>query len=229
MNTLELKYAEFKSYKPDETDDLIIKGYPATFNTEDSLGLTMHPELKKKVLTRDIIHEGAFIKTLTERKSKVLLCLNHKTDNPIGKILELKEDSVGLYLEGMISNSEVEVKTKIREEVYNDMSIQFLVTKATMEQKNDGTWIRHIYEMKLRECSVVSEGRHPDSKITERKSIDEALLIIENIYKDEKDENKRYKLLELKSLIEGEPEEPLIPEEPKKEEVKSLFSNFQFE
>lgn len=229
MNNLELKYAEFKSYKQDESDDLIIKGYAATFNTEDSLGITMHPELKKKVLTRDIIHQGAFAKTLTERKSKVLLCLNHKTDNPIGKILELKEDNVGLYLEGMISNAEIEVKTKIREEVYNDMSIQFLVTKATMEQKNDGTWIRHIYEMKLRECSVVSEGRHPDSKITERKSIDDALSIIENIYKEEKNEEKRYKLLELKSLIEGEPIESLIPEEPIVTERKSLFSKFEIE
>ena len=148
----------------------------------------------------------------------------------IGKILELKEDETGLFIEARISDSEIELKTKVREEIFKDMSIGYIVTKAKMEQKNDGTWIRHIYEVKLYECSIVTESRHPDTHITEKKQIENALGIIDTIYKEEKNEEKRYKLLQLKSLIEGEPdEEPLIAEEPIKKEIKSIFDKIEFE
>ena len=51
------------------------------------------------------------------------------------KLLEIKEDENGLWIDSRISDSEIELKTKIREEIYNELSIPYVVVKCTMEQK----------------------------------------------------------------------------------------------
>ncbi|MFZ4798263.1 MAG: HK97 family phage prohead protease [Bacteroidia bacterium] len=228
MNKLENKYAEFKFANEEGTDELVIKGYPAIFETEDALNPSLHPELKKYVLAKDIIHTGAFTKTLLERKDRIAFCRNHDRMNPIAKIIELKEDATGLLVEARISDSEVETKMKIREEILSEMSIGYIVTKAQMEQKNDGTWIRHIYEVKLYECSIVTESRHADTKITEKKNLEDALTLVDKLIINEKNEEKKYSLLQLKSLIDDEPGQPLETEKPI-EDKKSMFANFVFE
>ena len=224
---LERKYFELKGFSPDDnTEELKISGYPAIFNKEDALNPSYHPELKKFVLAKDIMYPGCFEKTLSERKSRVALCRNHNMENPVGKIIELKEDETGLSLEARISDSEIELKTKIREEILKEMSFGYIVTKAKMESKDDGTWIRHIYEVKLYECSIVTNGRHEDAKITEVKS--DVFDILNAMISKENNEEKKYQLLQIKSLINDEPIRSLETEEPINadfSEIKNLFKN----
>ena len=90
------------------------------------------------------------------------------------------------------------------------MSIGYVVTKVSFEKKDDGTLIRHIWEVKLYEYSIVTLGRQDMAKVTELKSAQFVEDIITSLIKEEKNEEKRYKLMQIKSLIDGEPRESLI-------------------
>lgn len=228
MKNLEYKNFEIKQVTFKENEELVIGGYASKFNEKDALNPSWHPELKKYVLAEDIMHSGAFTKTIAERKNRIATCKNHDINNPVGKLLEIKEDETGLWIESRISDSELELKTKIREEIYNELSIGYVVVKCTMEQKQDGTYVRHIYEVKLYEVSIVTIGRHGDTKITERKNLQDITALIDNIIDKEKNEEKKYQLLQLKSLITDEPDIPLAPVEPKKEKAIIDFDKITF-
>lgn len=230
MKKLETKSFEIKSLGYDEsTNELIVDGYAAIFNKEDELNPSWHPELKKFVLAKDIIHKGAFAKTLLERKNRIKFCRNHNLENPIGKPIEIKEDEIGLFTSSRVSDAEDDLKTKIREEIFTEMSIGYYVTKCEMKLMQDSTYIREIYEMQLVEYSVVTLGRHEDAKLTELKADSDAIKIIESLILKEKNEEKKFQLLQLQSLIDGEPIISLIQEKPIKEEKKSLnLSKFKF-
>lgn len=206
MKKLENKFFEIKGIDFNtENNELIVKGHAAMFGNEDALQLTWCPEIGDLVKASDVLEKGCFKKTLGERKERVAFCVNHNMHEPIGKILELKEDNEGLYFEARISDAEPEIKTKIREEIYSEMSFGFQVISAVFEKKKDGTYIRRVKEVKLYELSVVTLGRNDKAKITEFKGVETANTIIDNLYKLEKDEEKKYQLLQLKSLFEDEP------------------------
>lgn len=213
----------------DSTNELEIKAHAAIFDVEDALGLSYNPEIDRWVEAKDIIHKGAFTKTIEERKSRIKFCKNHELSDPVGVTLDIKEDEVGLFTESKFSAAEKDLQTKVREGIFNEMSIGYVATKVSFEKKEDGTLIRHIWEVKLYEYSIVTLARHEGAKISEMKSEQLISETIDKIISEEKNEEKRYKLLQLKSLIEGEPEEPLILKEPIKEEVKSVFSVFEIE
>ena len=230
-NKLEYKSFEIKSENlnyNEEKRELEIKAYASIFDVEDELGLSWHPELKDWVYARDIVHKGAFNKSISERKSRIKFCKNHNLSDPVGMPIDIYEDEVGLYTESKFSAAEKDLQTKVREGIFNEMSIGYVVTKVTFEQKNDGTYIRHIWEVKLYEYSIVTLGRNENAKVTELKSAQEVDEIIESLIKEEKNEEKRYKLMQIRSLIEGEPIESLIQQEPTKRESKSIFANIEF-
>lgn len=213
----------------DSTNELEIKAYAAIFDVEDALGLSYNPEIDRWVEAKDVIHKGAFTKTIIESKQRIKFCKNHDLSDPVGIPIDIIEDEVGLFTESKFSAAEKDLQTKVREGIFNEMSIGYVVTKVSFEKKDDGTLIRHIWEVKLYEYSIVTLARHKGAKITEMKSEQLISEIVDKLISEEKNEEKRYKLLQLKSLIEGEPEEPLIPKEPIKEEVKSVFSVFEIE
>jgi HK97 family phage prohead protease len=228
MKKLEYKNFEIKSLSHDEsTNELIVDGYAAIFNKEDSLSLSWHPEMKKFVLAKDIIHNGSFEKTLSERKSRIKFCRNHNTENPVGKPLEIKEDETGLFTSTRISDAEDDLKIKIREGIFNEMSIGYSVVKCTFTLLDDGTYVRDIYELQLYEYSIVTLGRHEDAKLTELKNLSGASEIIKSMLLNEKNEEKKFQLLQLQSLIDGEPDTPLIQQEPNEGKVLN-FSKYKF-
>ncbi|GHU26728.1 hypothetical protein FACS1894152_1920 [Bacilli bacterium] len=63
-------------------------GYASVFNTEDSQG--------------DIILNGAFHRTLKNNNENIKLLLQHDRNSIIGETILLREDVVGLYVEGRI-------------------------------------------------------------------------------------------------------------------------------
>lgn len=232
MGELEYKSFELKSVDFNtETKEMIVKGYAATFGNQDSPQMTYNRELGEYVLATDTISQGAFSKTISERKSRIAFCKNHNLDNPKAKILELKEDAKGLYFEARISDSEPELKTKIAEKIFEELSIGFTTVNVSWEKKMDGTYLRKLVEIKLYEISIVTVARDENSKLTgvEMKSEEIKGLadFLEELLKTEKTESKKYKLLQLKSLLTFEPVTPLEKvEEPKKEVID--FSKISF-
>lgn len=210
-------------------NELEIKAYAAIFDTEDALGLSWNPDVREWVNAKDIVHKGAFNKSITERKSRIKFCKNHNLDNPVGVPIDIYEDEIGLHTESKFSAAEKDLQIKVREGIFNEMSIGYVVTKWSFEKKDDGTFIRHIWEVKLYEYSIVTLGRNEDAKVTELKSIENANELLEKLIETENNQEKKFKLLQIKSLIDGEPEEPLIQKEPiTTEKVKSIFDGFVF-
>lgn len=232
MKKLEYKSFEVKAENlkyNENTNELEIKAHAAIFDIEDSLGLSYNPETDRWIEAKDVIHKGAFTKTIEERKSRIKFCKNHNLSDPVGIPIDLYEDEVGLFTESKFSAAEKDLQTKVREGIFNEMSIGYVVTKVSFEKKEDGTMLRHIWEMKLYEYSIVTLGRHEGAKVTEMKSEQQMSDMVNLLIKNEKNEEKKFQLLQLQSLINGEPIESLIQKEPIKEEKKGLnLSKFKF-
>lgn len=225
MKKLEYKDFEIKSVSNSEDNqEMFIEGYCATFGNQDSPQMTWKSE-EGYVMAQDTIEKGAFDKTLKERKERIAFCSNHRIDKPIGKIVELKEDESGLFIKVRISDSEEEYKTKIREKIYNEMSIGFQTINATWEAKGDGTWLRKLTEAKLYEVSLVTVARDADSKITDIKSVE----ILNELIKNEKNEEKKYQLMQVISLLNDEPVRPLETKKPNEVDKDILdFTKIEF-
>jgi HK97 family phage prohead protease len=116
-----------------------------------------------------VIHQGAFVKTLRERRDNVKLLLQHDIFTPIGKPLKLNESDRGLELEGRISDTTDgrDTITLMRDGVLDALSIGFDPVKFDFEELPDGTMIRNLREIRLFEISIVTFGADPNARITE--------------------------------------------------------------
>jgi HK97 family phage prohead protease len=227
MKNVEYKPFEIKSVSfNEEQNEMLISGYAATFGNTDTPQMAYHPELRKAVVVSDTITKGAFAKTIQERKSRIKFCLNHMINNPVGKIVELKEDEIGLWVEVRISDAEPELKIKLQEGIYDEFSIGFNAIKAMWKAQPDGTYIRELNEIKLGEISVVTIARDEKAKITDVKSAEQAIDIIENLLSNIKQEEYKYQLMQLKALFLSEPPEALEEEQP--QEAKNEFDANEF-
>lgn len=214
--TFEIKSVDYNN----ESTELIIEGYASNFGNKDEKQLTYIPDAMDYYPCQDIVNKGAFKKTLSERKGRIAFCKNHDIDDAKGKILEIKEDEIGLFVRIRISDAEPELKTKIREEIYTEFSIGFKTIKATYEKTKDG-YIRNILEVKLYEVSIVTIARNEKSKITDIKSMQMVDAIINEILAETKSEKIHNKLLQLKSLLQGEPDDYSL-DDPKPTDKKTV-------
>lgn len=214
--TFEIKSVDYNN----ESTELIIEGYASNFGNKDEKQLTYIPDAMDYYPCQDIVNKGAFKKTLSERKGRIAFCKNHDIEDAKGKILEIKEDEIGLFVRIRISDAEPELKTKIREEIYTEFSIGFKTIKATYEKTKDG-YIRNILEVKLYEVSIVTIARNDKSKITDIKSMQMVDTIINEILAETKSEKIHNKLLQLKSLLQGEPNDYSL-DDPKPTDKKTV-------
>ena len=108
---LEFKSGSFEVKK--DGGNLYIKGYAATFGVKDSYN--------------DIINLGAFSSTLASDRNRIRFCYQHDMDKVIGKIIDIKEDSIGLYFEAKISNTGLgkDVSILVEDGALNEMSIGY--------------------------------------------------------------------------------------------------------
>lgn len=148
---------EYKSFDVEvKADDSgTFEGYAATFLDIDSYN--------------DSIQAGAFSKTIGERKSKVKLLWNHDSNMPpIGKVLDLKEDSRGLQIVAKLAQTPraQEVHMLMREGAVDTMSIGYNTIKA--DYKDD---VRLLRELKLFEVSPVNFEANSMAIITGVKSM----------------------------------------------------------
>lgn len=121
---------------------LRFEGYGSVFGNEDRGG--------------DIVMPGAFTKSLQGRKTPVRMFWNHKWDSiPIGKWLNIEEDSKGLHVVGELTpgNSVAsDVAAAFKHGTVDRASIGYVALEHT-KSENGG---RALHELDLREVSVVN-------------------------------------------------------------------------
>jgi HK97 family phage prohead protease len=137
--SLTLEEAQFKARPKEKT----FEGYAATFGNRDLVG--------------DVIHKGAFDKTVAERgpgaEDMIKILWDHF--DPFGMPKSFKNNDVGLYMVGKALNLST---TDDRMEMmagglYKHMSIGYVPIEDKVKWDEDGT--RHLHEVKLYEVSVV--------------------------------------------------------------------------
>lgn len=154
----EYKTLEFKLIGIDPTGRSF-EGYAAAFNNVDQ--------------GADIIHPGAFTKTLAERGNKVKLLWQHDRTEPIGKPLELREDPTGLYIKAMISDTARgrDALALLRDGAIDGLSIGYEPIPGGTDFSRDGDkTIRNLREIKLYEASLVTFPMNEAAGVTALKS-----------------------------------------------------------
>ncbi|MDH3325164.1 MAG: HK97 family phage prohead protease [Gammaproteobacteria bacterium] len=150
----------------------IIKGYIATWDID-----------RGDYWYKDQFVKGAFKKSISDHKkndNRQIRLKDHHGRTVGGFPIEsVKEDDVGLYGEGEI-NLDVqqgkELYSLAKQGVITEFSIGFSIV---VSEKNEDKKIRTIKEAIVWEGSAVDEPMNPNAKITEVKSVNTLLEIIE--------------------------------------------------
>jgi len=161
----EQKTLEFKITNID-TEGRTIEGYAAAFNNVDQ-GM-------------DVIHPGAFAKTLAERGNKVKLLWQHDRTEPIGKPLELHEDINGLFIKAAISDTARgrDALALLRDGAIDGLSIGYDAVPGGTDYSRDGDkTIRNLREVKLYEFSLVTFPMNESAGVMALKTIWSAAYI----------------------------------------------------
>jgi HK97 family phage prohead protease len=151
-----------------------VSGYFSAFGMVDSDG--------------DIMMPGAFKRSIQdwgpEAKGRVKHLLNHDPSQPLGKIMELKEDSYGLYYRSQVGTHRLgqDFIKMVESGLIGEHSIGF---RTLREQKSDSA--NEIHEVMLFEgSSLTAWGANEYTPILGIKSLDECTKIQEQIKTFEK-------------------------------------------
>jgi len=156
----------------------IVTGYFSRFNNVDADG--------------DIIRPGAFAKTIQEQgpastQPRIKHLLNHDPSQPLGKLLQLKEDATGLSYESQIGSHELgeDFIKMVESGLITEHSIGFKIVKRNQiqsyeqYQSNPNRGMFEITEVKLFEgSSLTAWGANPMTPITSLKSQDNVDLFV---------------------------------------------------
>ena len=207
---MQIKSFEFKDSNVDEVGRTF-EGYASTFGNVD--------------LDGDIIHPGAFTKTIAEglksKRSKVMW----QHYEPLGMPIELREDSHGLFIKGRVSRTALgdDAMELLKDGVIDRMSIGFSSPKGKQDfDPNSG--VRDIHEVKLFEVSLVSFPANEEAAITAVKSLNDRFTRLKSLGVTD------FSLLiteidELKALIAKEPGQP-TPDDEQPPEMRELLKSF---
>jgi len=119
----------------------------------------------------DVILSSAWNKSggLNNFKANPILLFNHNYDKPIGKVVEMGTDSMGLKIKGIISKSAGDVYNLVKEGVLTTFSVGFLIKDAEYDKEKDGLVVK---DAELLEISVVSVPCNQDATFSVAKSFD---------------------------------------------------------
>ena len=195
-----------------------VEGYFSAFGNKDSDG--------------DVIVKGSYKKTITENKSRIAHLLQHDIGKPIGRILELAEDNIGLRFVSELSKSTLGNDTLIQyqEGILREHSVGFNVVKRSDAQPEE------ITEIKLWEGSTVTFGANPNtpvigikSELEQHEEITKRLTALENFMRKGSVSDESFKLIEfeikrIKDLQSLKFNEPLLHSD--KDEPTFDFNKF---
>lgn len=212
-----MKYKSIsQSFKDVDVKEGIVTGYFSSFGTKDSDG--------------DIIHKGAFSKTIQEwgpsGRKRIKHLLDHDPTKVVGVIQVLKEDEFGLYYESKAGTHTLgrDFLLMVEDGIITEHSIGF----KTIKEKQSDTH-NDITEIKLWEgSSLQTWGANEHTPITGLKSIEDIQAAFQKLYKALKSGNYSEEAFlrleeEYKSLAEffkaTQPEETTVPERKIDEEI----------
>jgi len=166
---------EYKTFdfqvKEFDFDGRTVEGYAAAFGNID--------------LGSDIIHPGAFSKTLAERGGKVRFLWQHDTHEPIGKPIEMHEDDNGLFMKAIISDTTRgrDALALLKDNAINGLSIGYdAIPGGTDFSKNTGgETVRNLRELRLWEVSLVSMPMNENATITALKEDNKSINLTERV------------------------------------------------
>src|SRR5690625_7098265 len=146
----------------EETDEKVIEGYFAVFNSETELFPGAYEE----------ISPGAFDNTLS---SDIRALVNHDTQYVLGRnksnTLDLKVDSRGLWGSIKINEKDTDAMNlyeRVRRGDVDQCSFGFNILDESTEYRDDGTVKWTINEIDLHEISVVTFPAYGDTSVQER-------------------------------------------------------------
>lgn len=129
------------------------EGHAAIFDKENSHG--------------EIVQRGAFKETLSERGTKgIKMLFGHNRDLPIGKWMELREDSKGLFVRGQLLmqlDKARETLLLMREGILDGLSIGFRILEDTFDREKE---VLLLNKIDLREVSLVMMPSADDALIS---------------------------------------------------------------
>lgn len=142
------------------SDDGLFSGYGAVFGNVDLGG--------------DVIHSGAFTKTISEwsgRKRMPPILWNHDRNEPLGVYTAISEDEKGLYVEGRLLVNEVqrakEIHALMKAGALDGMSIGYGIKRREYDEE---TGVRHLKELSLYEVSIVTFPMNESARVDAVKS-----------------------------------------------------------
>ncbi|WP_122437795.1 HK97 family phage prohead protease [Pseudomonas viridiflava] len=138
----------------------IFEGYASVFNVVDGDG--------------DIILPGAFAQALKTQTRSVAMFFNHRRNEiPVGKWLELAEDSVGLHVRGELTPGNPQsdaLKAAMIHGTVGGMSVGFTAAKADVEQIATGFSFKNA--TRLSEISICTFPANEQATVSTLKSMD---------------------------------------------------------
>jgi len=143
-------------------------------STEQSKGLSIsgYANTVSRDRTGDVIVPSAWTKGAQEYLKNPVLLLQHKHDQPIGKVTKMRLDNKGIHVEADISEAaekQYGTRTLVRDGALKAFSVGFRPKRARYDRKTDTTYIT---ELELLEISIVSVPCNQDSLFSVRKSFD---------------------------------------------------------
>lgn len=162
---MDLKYLErpFEVKAVDEAG--VFTGYGSVFGNVDSY--------------QEIVAPGAFSESLAAWKDAGKLppvLWQHRSGEPIGPYLELREDTHGLFAKGQLLVDDVvrakEARALMKAKAVNGMSIGFVTREDSYDKV---TGVRTLKKIDLWEISIVTFPANPAAQISNVKSAVEAL------------------------------------------------------
>lgn len=134
-----------------------IEGYAATFGNMDRV--------------KDVIHPGAFTKTLTERGNRIKFLWQHDQKEPIGKMIEMREDPRGLFVKAVISDTARgrDALALLKDGAIYEMSIGYQPMVSDFSKLGEET-VRNLREIKLHEASLVTMPANEQAVVTALKA-----------------------------------------------------------
>ena len=177
-----------------DNDNRIVKGYASVFSNVDS--------------DKDRLVKGAFNGTIKEwgpeGKNRIKLVSQHNINKPVAKIVSLKEDANGLYMEAQFGTHQdgEDHYRMVKEGILTEFSIGFI---GTQKEDNEFGGL-DFKQVKLYEVSLVTVAANEEALVTEVKSAENELNRIDGMLKllaktEDSDERFRIEkdLLKLKS------------------------------
>jgi len=124
----------------------------------------------------DVMMRGAFRQSLEKGAKSIKLLWQHRPDEPIGYFTTLREDAVGLYVEGQLLldlQRGREAYSLLLSGAVKGLSIGYQVLEAEYDEEG----IRYISNLDLWEISLVTFPANVHSNVTQVKGMSDEFVL----------------------------------------------------